>query len=84
MYFDFWKFKNIICKRVFITIYTFIFREKQLEYKKLVAKDVEKRRKVNIPLDWKDNPDRYLLELAGKRPNYARFEKDTQDHSSLS
>ncbi|RXG68570.1 hypothetical protein Avbf_01044 [Armadillidium vulgare] len=59
-------------------------KEKQLEYKKLVAKDVEKRRKVNIPLDWKDNPDRYLLELAGKRPNYARFEKDTQDHSSLS
>ena len=36
---------------------------------------MENRRKINLnTTEWADNPDRYLLELAGRRTNYARAE----------
>lgn len=46
-------------------------REAQLDVKKWQVKDAERNRKVKIRAeDWVDNPDRYLLELAG-RPTYS-------------
>ncbi|KAK7871707.1 hypothetical protein R5R35_013996 [Gryllus longicercus] len=55
-------------------------REAQLDVKRLQIKDAEKARKVKInPEDWVDNPDRYLLELAG-HPTFAR---ENPRHSSM-
>lgn len=56
--------------------------DKQVEMKKQAVKDAENARKVKLnAVEWKDNPDRYLLDLAGSRPAYARFEKDTQNQT---
>lgn len=42
-------------------------RERQLEIKKWQVKEAEKQRTVKLTAkDWKDHPDRYLLELAGR------------------
>ncbi|CAL4066993.1 unnamed protein product [Meganyctiphanes norvegica] len=58
-------------------------KEAQNEVKLREIKDVEKRRKVNLnSVDWKDNPDRYLLELAGTRSNYAMYDRKTQHTDS--
>lgn len=46
-----------------------------MEMKKREAKDTENRRKVKInSSDWLDNPDRYLIELAGTRLSYAQYD----------
>ncbi len=51
------------------------FRTAQTEYKKWEGKQCEKLRKVNInSADWKDNPDKYLLELAGNYRSYNQQE----------
>lgn len=53
-------------------------KEAQVEIKKHEIKDTEKRRKVNLnTVDWVDNPDRYLLEMAGSRPTYAQYDRKT-------
>ncbi|XP_042862530.1 uncharacterized protein LOC122247364 [Penaeus japonicus] len=55
-------------------------KEAQVELKKREVKDSENRRKVNLnSVDWVDNPDRYLLELAGGRPTYAQYDKKTNE-----
>lgn len=51
------------------------FRDRQLEIKQWEATDVQRNRTINLPrTEWGDNPDRYLLELAG-RPTYSNGEK---------
>ncbi|XP_068213431.1 uncharacterized protein [Palaemon carinicauda] len=58
-------------------------KEAQVEMKKHEIRDTEKRKKINLnSVDWVDNPDRYLLELAGSRPNYAQYDKKTQGKQS--
>lgn len=51
-------------------------REKQIEQKKWEMDQAEKHKKVNRrAVDWNENPDRYILELAG-RPSYgANFKR---------
>ncbi|KAK7082244.1 hypothetical protein SK128_024687 [Halocaridina rubra] len=58
-------------------------RDAQIELKKHEIRDTEKRKKINLnAVDWVDNPDRYLLELASSKPNYAQYDKKTQGKSS--
>ncbi|XP_066958540.1 uncharacterized protein [Macrobrachium rosenbergii] len=58
-------------------------KEAQVEMKKHEIRDSEKRKKINLnSVEWVDNPDRYLLELAGSRPNYAQYDKTTQGKQS--
>lgn len=46
-----------------------------MELKKREVKDTESRRKVKMnSSDWLDNPDRYLIELAGTRLSYAQYD----------
>ncbi|XP_076048377.1 uncharacterized protein LOC143029577 [Oratosquilla oratoria] len=60
-------------------------REFQMEAKTRERREAEKCRRVNLnTVEWKDNPDRYLLELAGGRPNYAHYDKKTQDSGTSS
>ncbi|KAG7172107.1 uncharacterized protein LOC121862450 [Homarus americanus] len=50
-------------------------KEAQTELKKREVRDVENRRKVKLnSSDWLDNPDRYLIELAGTRLSYAQYD----------
>lgn len=52
-----------------------------MELKKKEVKDVESRRKVKMnSSDWLNNPDRYLIELAGTRLSYAQY--DTPPHEA--
>ncbi|KAF2350998.1 TLDc domain [Trinorchestia longiramus] len=49
-------------------------RENQQEFKKRLAKDVEKRRHVKLTSsEWADHPDRYLLQMAGGTTSYADY-----------
>lgn len=66
---------SFLCKLLILS-----FREAQVEQKKREVRDSENRRKVNLnTVDWVDNPDRYLLELAGGRPTYAQYDKKTNE-----
>ncbi|KAG0711978.1 hypothetical protein GWK47_019461 [Chionoecetes opilio] len=57
-------------------------KEAQLDIKKREVKDVEGRRKVKVnSSDWLDNPDRYLIELAGTRPSYAQYDNPPPEAS---
>lgn len=48
----------------------------QNEYKKWEAKECEKQKKVNLNAGaWTDNPDKYLLELAGTYQDYGHHGK---------
>jgi hypothetical protein len=44
----------------------------QREYKKWESRQVEKQRKVKLPGRWEDNPDRALLELAGRTVEHSQ------------
>lgn len=58
-------------------------KEAQIELKKREVKDTENRRKVKMnSSDWLDNPDRYLIELAGTRTSYAQYDKPTPGGAS--
>lgn len=53
------------------SLFIIFFRTTQTEYKKWEAKECEKQKKVNLnPVDWTNNPDKYLLELAGSYQAY--------------
>lgn len=57
-------------------------REAQQEQKKREVKDTENRRKVKLnSSDWLDNPDRYLIELAGTRLSYAQYDNPQPEAS---
>ncbi|XP_045119651.1 uncharacterized protein LOC123509425 [Portunus trituberculatus] len=57
-------------------------KEAQQELKKREVKDVESRRKVKVnSSDWLDNPDRYLIELAGTRLSYAQYDNPPPEAS---
>lgn len=46
-------------------------RDKQTDLRKWEAKQAEKNKKINLNNpEWKDNPDKYLLELAGSYKSY--------------
>ena len=71
-----------LCICIIITS-LFFTREAQIEMKKHEIKDTEMRKKINLnSVEWADNPDRYLLELAGSRPSYAQYDKKTQGKQS--
>lgn len=54
----------------------------RLRSKKREVKDVESRRKVKVnSSDWLDNPDRYLIELAGTRLSYAQYDNPPPEAS---
>ncbi|XP_069166484.1 uncharacterized protein [Procambarus clarkii] len=58
-------------------------KEAQTELKKREVKDVENRRKVKLnSSDWLDNPDRYLIELAGTRVSYAQYDSPPPEKDS--
>lgn len=58
-------------------------KEAQTELKKREIRDVENRRKVKLnSSDWLDNPDRYLIELAGTRLSYAQYDTPAPGNSS--
>nr|XP_045613181.1 uncharacterized protein LOC123767536 [Procambarus clarkii] len=60
-----------------------LYREAQTELKKREVKDVENRRKVKLnSSDWLDNPDRYLIELAGTRVSYAQYDSPPPEKDS--
>ncbi|KAK3890741.1 hypothetical protein Pcinc_005315 [Petrolisthes cinctipes] len=55
----------------------------QVDLKKRESRDTENRRKVKIDKsDWLDNPDRYLIEMAGNRLNYAQYETNSPGGAS--
>lgn len=59
------------------------YREAQIDLKKREVKDTENRRKVKVnSADWLDNPDRYLIELAGTRLSYAQYDKPSPGGAS--
>lgn len=58
-------------------------RNAQADLKKREVRDTENRRKVKInKADWLDNPDRYLIEMAGNRQNYAQYERNESGGAS--
>lgn len=58
-------------------------RNAQADLKKREVRDTENRRKVKInKADWLDNPDRYLIEMAGNRLNYAQYERNAPGGAS--
>ncbi|CAG0879704.1 unnamed protein product [Darwinula stevensoni] len=51
-------------------------KDAQVKQKKWEVQQAEKSRNMKLKIDWKENPDRYLLELAG-RPVYNEFYEKT-------
>lgn len=50
-------------------------RDNQQDFKQRVQKDVEQRRKVKLPsTEWREHPDRYLLQMAGATTSYANYD----------
>ncbi|CAG7716952.1 unnamed protein product [Allacma fusca] len=72
--FEYVYFKKIPCRIQKLVVWgcgSVQTKVAQSEHKKWEAKECEKQKKINLnPGEWSDNPDKYLLELAGNYKSY--------------
>jgi len=68
------SFRKIPCKILKIFVYGCAppqAKSSQKDYRKWEAKECQKQTKINLnSAEWKENPDKYLLELAGNYKSY--------------